>query len=82
MSGTTSQNLHRALMGGNPTLHNKFMGGNMMGGATGTAAAPLTAPEARKNQCAGRGGTGWSTLTEAVKMFGTAATTQEFSKNY
>ena len=28
----------------------------------------------------GGGGTGWSELTEAVKMFGTAAITQEFSK--
>ena len=28
----------------------------------------------------GGGGTGWSALTEAVKMFGPEAITQEFSK--
>ena len=39
-SGTTAKDLHRALMGGNHTLHSTVMGGNVMGGATGTAAAP------------------------------------------
>ena len=43
MAGTTAQNLHRTMMGGNPTLHNTVVGGNRMGGATGTAAAPPSA---------------------------------------
>ena len=47
-----------------------------MGGATGTAAAPT----AGKQQGTGRSSTGWSVLTEAVKIFGPAVTTQEFSK--
>ena len=39
-AGTTAQNLHRALMGGTPMIHNTGVGGNVMGGAIGTAAAP------------------------------------------
>ena len=49
-----------------------------MGGGTVTTAAPT----AGQQQGAGKGSTGWSDLTEAVKMFGPAATTQEFSKNF
>ena len=47
-----------------------------MGGGTVTMAA-LTAGH---QQYSGGGNTGWSALTEAVKMFVPAAITQEFSK--
>ena len=47
-----------------------------MGGGTGTTSAPT----AGQQQGVGRGGTGWSALTEAMKMFGPAATMKEFSK--
>ena len=77
-AGKTAHDLHRALMGVNRTLHSTVVGGNRMGGATGT----VSAPAAGQHQCVGRGSTGWYALTEAVKMFGPAATTQEFSKNY
>ena len=70
-AGTTAQDLHRALMGGSRTLHSTVVGGKKMGGATGTAAAPA----AGQQQCVGRGSMGWSALTEAMKMFGPAATT-------
>ena len=43
---------------------------------TGTAAELESGHQKYK----GRGGTGWSALTEAVKIFGPAATTQDFSK--
>ena len=62
------------LMGGNLMLHNIVMGGNGMGVGTGTTSAPT----AGWQQGAGRGSTGWSALTEAMKMFGPAATTHEF----
>ena len=55
-------------------LHNIVMGGNGMGVGTGTTSAPT----AGWQQGAGRGSTGWSALTEAMKMFGPAATTHEF----
>ena len=64
------------MMGENPILQNTIGGGNGMGGETETTAAPI----AGQQQGAGRGSTGWSALTEAVKMLGTAAITQEFSK--
>ena len=80
MAGKTAQNIHRALMGENSTLHNTVVGGNIMGGATGTAAAPLEALIEGHKQCTGRGSTGLSALTEAVKCFGPAATTQDFRK--
>ena len=73
-SGTTAQELHRVLMGGNQMLHSTVGGGNGMGGATGTTAAPT----AGQHQGAGRDSTGWSALKEAVKCFGPAATKQEF----
>ena len=82
MAGTTSHNLHRALVEVNITLHNTVFGGNGMGGATGAAAAPPETPAAGKQKCVWRGRKGWSAVTEAVKSFGPAATTQEFSKNY
>ena len=47
-----------------------------MVGGTETTATPTSV----KHKGTGRGSTGWSALTEAVKMFGTAAITQEFSK--
>ena len=47
-----------------------------MEGGTGTTAAQI----AGQQQGAGRGSTGWSALTEAVKMFGPAAITQELLK--
>ena len=77
-AGTIVQDLHRALMGGNRTLHSTGMGGNIMGGATGTAEALA----AGHQLFAGRGSTGWSALTEPVKMFVPGETTHEFSKNY
>ena len=40
-----------------------------MGGGTGTTAAPKSGQQ----QGTGRGSTGWSDLTEAIKIFGTAA---------
>ena len=46
-----------------------------MGGGTGT----MSAPTPGQQQGAGMGITGCSSLTEAVKMFGPAATTQDFS---
>ena len=73
--GTTAQELPRVMIEGNQMLHNTFGGANGMGGATGTAAEPT----AGQQQGAGRGSTGWSALTEDVKMFGLAAITQEFS---
>ena len=44
MSGTTDHNIHRALMGGNPLLHNTVVLGNGVGGETGTETAPPEAP--------------------------------------
>ena len=72
---TKARELHRVLMGENPNLPNPIGVGNKWGGGTGTVAA-LTAGH---NQGAGGGNTGWSALTETVKMFGPAAITQEFS---
>ena len=77
-AGKKSQALHRVLMGGNLMLQNTLGGGNGMGGGTGTTVAPI----AGHQQGAGRGSTGWSALTEAVKMFGPAATTQEFLEKF
>ena len=37
-------------------------------------------PTSGQQQDTGRGSTGWSALTEAMKMVGPAAITQEFSK--
>ena len=65
-------------MGENLILQNPIGGGNKWGGGTETMAA-LTAGH---QQDAGGGNIGWSALTEAVKVFGPAAITQEFSKNY
>ena len=59
-----------------PNATNKVGGGNIMRGGTGTTAAPIVG----QKQGAGRGSTGWSALTESVKMFGPAAITQDFSK--
>ena len=39
-AGTTAQELHRVMMGGNRMLQNSVRGGNGMGGATETTAAP------------------------------------------
>ena len=47
-----------------------------MEGGTGTTSAQI----AGQQQGAGRGSTGWSALTEAVKMFGPAAITEELSE--
>ena len=46
-----------------------------MGRGTGTTAAPT----AGQQKCVGKGSTVWSALIEAMKMFGTAVTKQEFS---
>ena len=73
---TKARALNRALMGENIILQNPIGGGNEWGGGTGT----LTAPTIGHQQDAGGGNTGWSALTEAVKMFGLEVITQEFSK--
>ena len=64
------------MMGENTILHNTIGGVNEWKVGTGTM-AELTAGHQQ-----GEGGenTVWSALTEAVKMFGPAAITQEFSK--
>ena len=72
--------LHTMLMGGTPTLQNAGMGGNVMGGSTVIAAAPMEAMSAGRQKFSGGESTVWSTLTAAVKILGPAATTQEFSK--
>ena len=77
-AGTKSQALHRVLMGGNLMIHNIVRGVNGMGGGIGTTAAPTSGQQ----QGAGKDITVWSSLTEAVKMFGKADITQEFSKNF
>ena len=59
---TKAQNLHRAMMGGTPTLHNIVVGSNEMGGTAGIAAAPTLAPVAGQQQCVERGSMGWSAL--------------------
>ena len=59
------------MMRRNSLLHNTFGGGNGMGGETGTTAAPTEGQQ----QGAWRLITGWSALTEAVKMFGPAEIT-------
>ena len=63
-------------MGEKPILQNTIGGGNEWGGGTGKMAA-LTSGQ---QQGTGGGNTGCSALTEAVKMFGPAAITQEFYK--
>ena len=73
-TGKKSQALYRVLMGGNPMLQNTVGGGNGMGGGTRTTAAPT----AGQQKGEGRGSKGFSSLTEAVKYFGPAATTHEF----
>ena len=75
-AGTKAQALHRVLMGGNPILQDTVGGSNGMGRGTGTMAAPT----AGRHQGEGRGSTGCSALTEAVKMFWPASITQEFSE--
>ena len=82
MAETTSKNLHRVLIGGTPTLHNTVVGGNGMGGTTGIMAGTPVAPATWKKHCTGRRSTGWSVLTEAVKIFEPEETMQEFLKNY
>ena len=47
-----------------------------MGRGSGTTSAPTSGQQ----QGARRRSMGWSALTVAMKMFGPAATTQEFSK--
>ena len=80
MTGTTAKTLHRTLMGGNPTLQNTGVGGNVMGGSASIAASPPSAMVSGQQQFSGRGSTVWSALTAAVKIFGPATTTQEFLK--
>ena len=53
-AGTTAQELHRVLMGGNRMLHNTVGGVNGIEGATGTTEAPT----AGHQQAAWRGGYG------------------------
>ena len=59
-------------------LHSTVVGGNEMGEAKGTVSAPAEGQQ----QGAGRGSTGWSMLTEDMKMFGIASTMQDFSKKH
>ena len=75
-TGTKSRALNRVLMRENLILQNPIGGGGKWVGGTGT----MTALTAGHQQDEGGGNTGWSVLTEAVKMFGPAAITQEFSK--
>ena len=75
MSGT-EQNLHRAMMGGTPTLQNAGLVGNLMGGLTSIKAAPLAATATRKQQFWGMRSTVRSALMFDVKMFWLAAKTQ------
>ena len=60
-AGTTAQDLHKEMMGGNRTLQSTVMEGNEFGGTTGTGS--VAAPEAGQQQCAGKGSMGWSALT-------------------
>ena len=75
-AGIKSRALHRVLMGENPILQNPIGGGNEWGRGKLT----MEALPAGNQQGAGGGNTGWSALTDAVKMFGPAEITQEFSK--
>ena len=70
-AGTTAQAIHMVLMGGNLILQNTVREGNIIGGGTGTTVEPT----AGQQQGAERGGTGWSELTEAVKISVPASTT-------
>ena len=54
-TGTAAQELNRVLMGGNRMQKNTVRRGNVMGGATGTAAAPTEGHQ----QGAGTGVIGW-----------------------
>ena len=62
-------------MGENHILQNTIGKGKEWGGGTGTTSKMTAAQQ----QGAGGGNTGWSALMEAVKMFGAAEITQEFS---
>ena len=55
---------------------------NTAGGESGIVGGTriIAAPTAGYQKGSGRGSTGWSALTEAVKVFGSAAITQEFLK--
>ena len=68
-TGTKARALHIMMIGENPILHHTIGGGNEWGGGTGT----MEALTAWHQQGARGGNTGWSALTEAVKMFGPAA---------
>ena len=81
MSGT-AQNLHKALIVDTPTLKKKGVRGNGVGGTARPVEAPPSETVAGQKKFAGRGSTGWFALTAVVKMFGLAATIQEFLKNY
>ena len=50
IAGKTAQTLHRALMGCTTTLHNIGVGGNVIGGTTGIAAAPPAATSSYHQQ--------------------------------
>ena len=77
-AGTKEQAIYRFMMGENPILKNPVRGGTGMVVGTRTTAATTEG----KQQGAGRESKGWSALTEAVRMFGPATITQEFSKNF
>ena len=65
-----------------PILQNAGVGVNGMGESTDIVPVPLAAMMSGQQTFVGRGVMGWSTLTASVKLFGPAATTQEFSKKY
>ena len=65
-------------MGENIILQNRIGGGKEWEVGTGTMAALKSG----HRQDAGGEKKGWSALTEAVKLFGPAAITQEFSKKF
>ena len=75
-AGTKAQALQRVLMGVHPILQNTIRGGNGMGEGTETTAAPTEWQQKGE----GRVSTGWSALTEVMKMFGPEGITQEFSE--
>ena len=74
----TEQNLNRALVGGTTPLQNTGVAGNRVGGTTRPAEVPPSAMAAGQQKFSGRGSTGWSALTLAVKILGLTVTTQEF----
>ena len=79
-AGKTAAPLHRTLMGGTPMQHIVRVGNNGVRGAAATVATTTASTAAGKQKFVERGSTVWFALTADVKIFGPAATTQEFLK--